>query len=175
MTRKTTSRIENGDFTLTQNEAAVLAGVSVQTLINWKKKPNPPPTNPDATHSAREFGKWLQERKQTAKPAQVDPGNGESRSAVETRLKLAQAIKAERENDVEAGKLIEIEGAVAAWQDILGRVRSRLLRIPYALAPLMASDSDPHSVQAKLKDAVADALSELSDDWRDDEAADGTD
>ena len=45
-----------GDFDIMQDAAAVLAGVTVQTMVNWDKHENPPPRNADSSYSAKAFG-----------------------------------------------------------------------------------------------------------------------
>lgn len=176
-----TAKIEitGGDFTLTQDAAAVIAGVTIQTMINWDKLPDGPPRNPDRSYSARELGKWLVEVKafrksgpKTVKRAGDDADDDTSFAAAERRLKLAQAIKVERENDIALGNLIEIDKLEPIWQRILSRVRGSLLKLPTAVAPLVVGDMDAHSIQLKIKDAVHDALTNLSEDWRDEEVDD---
>ena len=171
--------ITGGDFTLTQDAAAVIAGVTIQTMINWDKLPDGPPRNPDRSYSARELGKWLVEVKahrksgpKTVKRASDDPEDDTTFAAAERRLKLAQAIKVERENDIALGNLIEIDKLEPIWQRILSRVRGSLLKLPTAVAPLVVGDMDAHSIQLKIKDAVHDALTNLSEDWRDEEVED---
>ncbi len=176
-----TAKIEitGGDFSLTQDAAAVIAGVTIQTMINWDKLPDGPPRNPDRSYSARELGKWLVEVKahrksgpKTIKRAGEDPDDETTFAAAERRLKLAQAIKAERENNIALGNLIEIDKLEPIWQRILSRVRGSLLKLPTAVAPLVVGDMDAHSIQLKIKDAVHDALINLSEDWRDEEVED---
>ena len=165
--------VVGGDFDMMQDAAAVLAGVTVQTMIAWDKQENPPPRNSDGSYSAKQFGEWLVNyrglKKRGPKPKrESDAGDdGESFVEAERRLKLAQAIKVERENDVAAGRLVSMDVIEPLWQRILVRVRGRLLKLPTATAPIVLGDGDVHSIQAKLKDAVHDALSELADDWRD--------
>lgn len=165
--------VQNGDFTLTQEAAGVLAGVTVQTMINWHKQEDAPPRNGDGSYSAKDFGKWLVEhrgsKKRGPKPKSRDEGDesGESFAEAERRLKLAQAIKVERENEVTAGNLIPIDVLEPQWQLILTRVRSRLLKMPTVLAPAVLGNTDAHAIQSIIKDAVTDALTELSEDWRD--------
>lgn len=171
--------ISGGDFDIHQDAAAVLAGVTIQTMCNWAKQENPPPQNSDGSYPARAFGEWLVThrglKKRGPKPRDRDgpeDGTGETFTEAERRLKLAQAIKAERQNEVDAKRLLDVEVIEALWQRIVMRVRSRLLKIPTTVAPVVLGDMDAHSIQLKIKDAVHDALSELVDDWRDGEDED---
>ena len=69
------------------------------------------------------------------------------------------------------GELIVASDVMHAWQTILVRVKTRLLKLPTTLAPLIIGDPDLYSVQTKLKEGVADALSEASVDWRETQQA----
>ena len=165
-----------GDFDIMQDAAAVLAGVTVQTMVNWDKHENPPPRNADSSYSAKAFGEWLVTyrglKKRGPRPRSDDDDTGESFTEAERRLKLAQAIKAERQNEVDAKRLLDIELIEALWQRIVMRVRSRLLKIPTTVAPIVLGDTDAHSIQLKIKDAVHDALAEMVEDWQDGEIED---
>ncbi len=165
--------VSGGDFDMHQDAAAVLAGVTIQTMINWAKQENPPPQNLDGSYSARAFGEWLAThrglKKRGPKARNRDGLEENSFTEAERRLKLAQAIKAERQNEVDAKRLLDVEVIEALWQRIVMRVRSRLLKIPTTVAPLVLGDMDAHSIQLKVKDAVHDTLTELVADWRDGE------
>ena len=160
-----------GDFPLTQEAAAILAGVTVQSIIRWDKQDNPAPRNSDGTYSAKGFGKWLMEQRSSkrvgAPKKNRDDDDGEGQAQAERRLTIAKADKADRENKVAEGLLLPVEEVESSWQTILSRVRGRVLKIPSSVAPLVVGDPDAHSIQSKIKDAVYDALTELSDNWRD--------
>lgn len=87
--------------------------------------------------------------------------------AEEARLTKERADKIEMENAVSAGRLIVVEDVEEAWAAILGRVRTRLLRIPSMMAPLVFGAEDVYSVQETLERGVHDALEEASEDWQD--------
>ena len=55
----TTHKMTDGNFLLSQVEAAALAGVTVSTLTNWDKEANPPPRAPNKAYPAKEFGEWM--------------------------------------------------------------------------------------------------------------------
>jgi hypothetical protein len=76
------------------------------------------------------------------------------------------ADKTALENEVRRGELIETDDVEAAWSDILMRVKSRMLRIPSAVAPLILGEEDQVVIQEAVEDMVRDALSEMSADWR---------
>lgn len=158
--------VSGGDFDMGQEAAAILANVSVQSLILWGKQPNPPPQNSDRSYPARAFGKWLVEQRGTKRVGRPSE-NGTDYKEAETRLKVAQAEKVERENRTAEGELIEVSVVETAWQDVLMRVRSRLLQLPTTLAPIIVKQTDTAAVAAELTSGVHDALSELSENWRD--------
>lgn len=105
---------------------------------------------------------------------EFDLGERATKNDVEIRLKIAQAEKVEMENEVRAGTLVVADDVVSAWRTILSRVRTRLLKLPTTCAPLVHDDPDMLSIQAKLKEAVNDALDEASEDWRDETREDDT-
>ena len=185
MAIRSSHKIVNGTFPLTQLEAACLAGVESATLINWGRQENPPPRNTDGSYDARQFGEWMRKH-QTRKrgpgrfdnypfapdpvPKMPEPGLGigpaTDKNTVEIRLKTAQAEKVEMENKVTAGQLIPVDEIEPALGDMITRVKSRLLKLPVALSPLVLGDDDLYSIQQKLRDGVNDALSEVSVDWK---------
>lgn len=177
------------DIPLSNPQAAALLGVSTGTLNNWMNEPGSTlKRREDGKLYISDLGEWVR-KVQVTKPASgrgrnrypyAPPGWGpnridedgdpvvitEDKNSVEIRLKTAQAEKVEMENQVTAGTLIPIDKCMTAWKLILGRVRSRLLRIPSTVAPLVHGDPDVLSIQQKLKEAVYDALSEAAEDWR---------
>lgn len=172
---------------MSQQEAACLANVAAETLLKWEKEENPPPRNPDGTYPARDFGMWMM-RYQTRKrgpgaqptypyapveklkmPDPFAPPRGAKstdKNEVEIRLKEAQALKIEMENQVTAGTLIPVAEIEPALAEMVSRVKNRLGKLPVALAPLVLADPDMYSIQQKLRDGVNDALSEVSVDWK---------
>ncbi len=179
-----TEKLEKvADAPLTLAQMATLCGVTVATITNWLKEDNPPKRR-DGKFYLSDAGEWIRKHQVAkegrgnypyappgwgpySKVVQNDPDMPENRAAAETRLKIAQANKIEMENDVAAGKLIPVDEVSDAWRTILSRVRTRLLKLPTTLAPLVFGDPDMLSVQSKLKEGVNDALSEASVDWRD--------
>lgn len=164
----------------------MLANVDPITLIKWDREENPPPREPDGKYSARDFGMWMM-KYQTQKrgPGRVDnypyapppkvsmsmpdpfkAAKDESKNEVEIRLKQAQAAKIEMENQMTAKTLIPVADIEHALAETISRVRSRFLKLPVALSPLILGDVDVYSIQQKLRDGVNDALAEMSVDWR---------
>lgn len=158
--------------------------------------PPPPPRRPDGWFDAEDLGVWLRRHHTRRRgpgrgenypyappgwfPASMqqsggNDGSAETKNEIEIRLKTAQAIKLETEQAITDGRLIEADRIESAWTILVQRVRSRLLRMPSALAMVVARDTDPNSVQVTLDDAVRDVLTELSGDWRDSEPDEGDD
>lgn len=170
--------IEGGDFKLQQEAAAVLAGVSVQSIQKWHKSPNPPPRNEDGSYSAREFTDYLilkrtQQHVNRVSAAKGDqdgmPEVGESYRDAETRLKRAQADKIEMDNEVSRGNLVSVRDVETAWSRILIRVKTGFLSLPSKLSAELSRETEAHACQTLLGQSIRDVLSELSEDWRDED------
>ena len=83
-------------------------------------------------------------------------------TAERAALARAQTAKVERENNLAEGELVTVEEVHISVTSAFARVRSRLMALPARLTPLVAATSDKPEVQAMLKDAVYDTLSELA-------------
>lgn len=82
------------------------------------------------------------------------------RAEAQARREEALARKAEREEQVELGELLERGPTIAALQRHVATLRSRLTSIPTALAPSLGA-SDEAQCQALLTDAIEEALEDL--------------
>lgn len=177
----------DGKLYVSPDTAAVLCGTTKVTLINWRAQENPPPFN-DAikAYPLAELGVWIRSElifkkgkggsypmlpdlsripgravmPTLSKPSRVDKNDAE------IRLKTLQADKVEMELKQTAGELIPVEDVTHALTNMIMRVKTRLLRIPTSLAPLVTGLSDVYGVQKRLEDGVREALEELSEDWR---------
>jgi phage terminase Nu1 subunit (DNA packaging protein) len=160
---------------LKSEQAAELLGVSLATLNNWLKSDDPPPRNiVDGTYPLAELGDWIRQKQILKKgrgggrPWLPDLSilSGDPRASKideETRLKRLQADKVELDLMERRGELVEASEVSSAWQSILSRVRSRLLKMPSSIAPIVAPLTDPHEIQKRIDDSVREALEELSD------------
>lgn len=188
----------NGDYLVTQLVAAEVCGVSIPTFQRWCREADGPRPTEDKQYSLKMLGEWCRKH-QIRKPGrgkfgdndfpyapdgwgplanaapQLDSPSKENRSEADTRLKVAQANKIEMELAEKAGQLIPADEVTSAWQQILVRVKTRLLKLPTTLAPLVHGDPDMYSIQRKLQDGVNDALTEASVDWRDSHMQEGND
>lgn len=82
-----------------------------------------------------------------------------------TRLTRAQAVKIERENAAEEGKLIPLADAIQGWSELVSAAKSKLLNMPGRLAPSLANTRNTQEVERILAKAVNEALVELAD-WK---------
>ena len=89
-------------------------------------------------------------------------GDGLDLAQERARLASLQADAQDLKNRERRGELVEQAAVTAAWIAILARVRSRLLAIPPRAAPVLAQTSSAAAVQAKLKEFVHEALTELA-------------
>lgn len=110
----------------------------------------------DLLHSIKGYIGYLQVRSGGTKGVSAD--YHEERS----RLTKAQADKAELEAAVMAGKLVEVEQLIQAWEGMLSSMRAKLLALPSKLAPVVADEDEPGVVQNLIDDYMREALEELA-------------
>lgn len=177
------------DQYLTQAVAAVLCDVTPLTMTNWDKQPNPPPRDPmTGLYPARALGRWMRSEqlfktgrgggfpfmpdmsRASGIPSSVAGGGDDQPTTKlneEIRLIKARADKAEIEVAEKAGQLIPVEEVSSAWTKLVMRVKTRLLKLPTTIAPMVHGMPDVHDVQAEIERGVREALEELSRDWQD--------
>jgi phage terminase Nu1 subunit (DNA packaging protein) len=95
-----------------------------------------------------------------AKEAVVDPKDLKKEL---TRLRRAQADKTELEVKEYRGELHRAEDVEDVWTEMLSNFRARALAVPTKLAPQILGIEDLKEMQKALKDAVYEALQELSE------------
>jgi hypothetical protein len=78
-------------------------------------------------------------------------------------LMRAKRIAAEHELDLQEGQLHTAEDVEQTLTDMLLNFRARLLGLPAKLAPKLAEETEELAVYEALKEAMDDALNELSD------------
>lgn len=182
--------------------ASLICGVTEQTYRNWLKQDNPPPFLPkNKMVPAKALGEWIRNHQILKKGrggggypylnmigvSSIVSGNSAAPTmpgvtvtpdvfeAPDQRLKRLQGDKVEIEIREKSGELIPVEDVRRGWESILGRMKMRLLRLPVAMSPLVAGETDHHAIQEKLSGAVHDALAELSAGWDDDDEPDRSD
>jgi phage terminase Nu1 subunit (DNA packaging protein) len=91
---------------------------------------------------------------------QERPAGGEQSARM--RRDLAQAALAEQTHQARAGALLPVKEVRHAWLSIVVAVRAKLLRLPSAMADLLAHASTPAEVQRILDAEIRSVLTELS-------------
>ncbi len=154
---------------LTAPQAAALAGLSVARLNQLLNEDDPPPREPDYKYRTDKMGEWIGRRAVkkhmgTRKNAPVDIGIPDQLNPVQERARKDKELadKTALENSVRRGELVEGAQVASKWTEILTRVRARLLRIPWAAAPLLLGEEDQVKIQIVIEDQIRDALSELA-------------
>ena len=87
--------------------------------------------------------------------------DSEGLTAARTRLVTAQAELVEAELAEKRGELHRASAVVKVWTDNVMNAKTRLLAIPTKIAPELIGQ-DVQTVQAKLKAAIYEALTELA-------------
>lgn len=86
----------------------------------------------------------------------------ETHDAARTRREIAEANLAEMKEAELRGELIRIAAVKTTLATVFATTRDALLQIPSRLAPLLAADVDPASVQNTLHSEIHQALHHLS-------------
>jgi phage terminase Nu1 subunit (DNA packaging protein) len=185
----------NGTHYVDEELACVLLDVTDVTLRKWMTQADPPPFDADiGMYPLRDLGRWVWEKKPLKNgrgggfPYVFDisklPNKGKAPSAEpapdtasrlesEARLAAAKADIAEMDRDGKRGTLIEADKVQSALTLMVTRVKSRLLRIPSSLAPMITGLTNPIEVQEKLNDRIREALEQLAvNGWDTDEDID---
>ncbi len=87
---------------------------------------------------------------------------GEDFLAARTRRERAEANMAELRQAEQSGKVISVEAVRAVWAKALTNTRDSLLQIPSRLAPVIAAETDPHTVALLIERELRQALAEMS-------------
>lgn len=86
----------------------------------------------------------------------------EDHDAARTRLRISEANLSEMEEAEMRGSLIRVDAVKASRAVTMATAREALLQIPSRLAPLLAADTDPASVQNLLHAEIHQALAQLA-------------
>lgn len=179
-------RHRDGKTYISPELVALLCDTTTVSLRNWRGQENPPPYNVELDmYPAQELGLWI--RKEmifkrgrggsypnlpdlsripshlvTALPSS---STMTTKSDAEIRLKTLQADKVEIELKQMSGELISLDEVTGALSSMVSRIKTKLLRLPSALAPMIVGIPDTHEVQKRMERGVREALEELSQDW----------
>lgn len=160
---------------LTKYQAACLIGLSYGRLTQLLNEPDPPPRQADGTFRSDELGQWIYRRGVKSVTGTGKPGpRPKSFDEIEETVTLFNPIqerarkdkeladKTALENQLRRGELVEAATVRKTWVDTMLLVKSRLLRLPFSIAPLIVGQEDQWKVQVILDDQIRDALSELA-------------
>jgi phage terminase Nu1 subunit (DNA packaging protein) len=91
--------------------------------------------------------------------------NGDDADLLKERALLTKAQRetAELELAVMRGELHKCDDVMRVWTENVVNCRSRLLAVPTKVAPILAEIGDAQNIQAILKEAINEALDELTD------------
>lgn len=153
------------DGSVAVKDAAVLFGVSGQSILNWIKSgaPHVPGaqgrSNPTRVN-VREIAKWQTEQALDARGDDGDRAYNEGRAkAMDWHYR---AIKRRAEASKELGTLVPVDIVADLWEKEHTTVRTQLLTIADRLAVTLAAETDPITVRTRIGDEIALAMSELS-------------
>ena len=130
--------------------------------------PVPPPREDDKTFRTDKLGDWTRER--AIRIAMTRPSSSGTKliegllNPIQERARKDSELadKAALENQLRRGELIETAIIGDKWSEILMRVRSRLLRLPWSLSPLLIGVDDVVKIQITIEEQIRDALTELA-------------
>jgi hypothetical protein len=173
--------IDKGLWYVTPEIAAVITGVTIQTLITWRKQENPPPFNAKLKrYPLAALGEWVRKEQPFKRgrgggmphlpdkrrlPGGAPDKTPDTKTDQEVRYKKLQADKLEIELMQQAGTLVDVDVVKQLLLTMVARVKSRLRKMPTALAPLVHMEVDVYKVQKELEIGVNDALTELAESW----------
>ncbi len=152
--------------TLSKADLAAAFGVSLPTIDAWLQRGMPyqqrgsrgQPWAFDLPNSIA----WRLEDEIGRRIKQTD-GQALDLNYERARLAKAQADKVQREIAVMDAKLIPADQVESVWGRMVSAFRARILALPSRVAPQVAVENDPHTVDAMLTDVCHEALTELSE------------
>lgn len=152
------------------SEAAVLCGITYARIQQMMRDDDPPPREENKKFRTDKLGDWI--RRRAVKMAMEKPtslsddilGAAGMLNPIQERARKdkEQADKTALENEVRRGELVETSVIGAKWSEILMRVRSRMLRLPWSLSPLIVGVDDVVKIQITIEEQIRDALTELA-------------
>lgn len=177
----------NGIWHIGVEGAAEMCGVTDVTFRKWVGQPDPPPFDPRLTMCPLgELGDWIGRYRlfKTGRGGgypympnlskltgmQLLPGLDPEpisdildKQAEEARLTKLRADKLELDIAEQTARLIDADVVRNSWVRIVTLVKTRLLQIPSATAPLLAGETDTFEVQKRLDRSIREALESLSE------------
>ena len=166
-----------GLLLLTQEQAACFCGITARQFRVKITNNDPPPRDAvSGKYRSDELGQWVRRQEMIKLTGnhmasrEAHKGGPSDKHLLspqqqKARKDAAHAEKAEMENAVRRGELLELSTVQTAGVDMALRVRARLMRIPSAAAPLLLGVEDQIDIQEIVEDQIRDALTELSETW----------
>ena len=148
---------------LTQQQAAVLAGLTTRRLQQLDKAGEGPPRKAGGGYPLAEMRNWIRDRI-LAELGVANDGQAYDYNAERARLTKAQADKTELEVAELRGSVLHVETVVSHWQDTVVKVRSTLLALPTRLATAVAAPDKLQAAHDMAQSIIYDALTELAGD-----------
>lgn len=145
--------------TITTSELMAMTGLSRPSLSRNKAKGIISPSGRDAWPTVETISALMAAYRDAAAAG----GTSLDLAAERARLAREQADGHSMKNAQLRGELLPRAAVTAAVQAAFTRVRARMLAIPGKAAPLVMSMQSATEVQAALRDAVHEALAELSE------------
>ena len=155
---------------LSQNAIGRALGLSSANMVKMKKQ-GCPMDSVDSVRAWREARQNIAARKPEPSSSVPAPAGGinadgtdpgESFDKARTRREISEANKSEMEVAELCGLLIRIDAVKVSLATAFTSTREALLQIPSRLAPLLAADGDPASVQNIIHSEIHNALHQLS-------------
>ena len=148
----------------------------VGSLRQWDAGRAPPTKAPksEAPATAPSHGKPEPEpkpkpparRSNTAAPAEDDTAGPLNYNEAKTKETTYKARLRRLEYEERSGSLVNAVEVKAQWQELAQGLRTRLMSIPQALAPRLASMTESHDIRIALDEAIRQALQDVADDAR---------
>lgn len=155
-----------------QNQLAKLMGLS-KAAISRNKSQGMPVDSVEAAQAWREAQQSIARRKRgpaegrhSTAPKEAPTGDSgacvETHDAARTRREISEADLSEMRRAELRGELIRVDAITTALARVFSMTRDTLLQIPARMAPLLAADTDPASVQNSLHAEIHQALQHLA-------------
>jgi phage terminase Nu1 subunit (DNA packaging protein) len=143
---------------LTGVELAKGLGLS-QAAVSKLKRQGMPASSLEAAQEWRRAHQNVAQRK----PGPAADATKETHDSARTRLRIAEANRAEMLESELRGALIRVDAFVSVASSTLSAVRESLMQLPARVAALVAHESDVGAVQTLLEKEMARALQEAAE------------
>ena len=149
--------------TLTQSQAAEVAGLTTRRLQQLDKDGSGPPRMSGGGYFAADLGRWLKDRL-LSELGVANDGKAYDYEAERARLTKAQADKTELEVAELRAELVRAPLIEQHWQAMVAAMRAKVVAIPSKVAPQVAGPDELNRVQELMQAVVFEALAEIAGD-----------